>query len=86
MFDGLKQAYLPRTRFPNRGIDRETCEKCLRCYEACPTYGFRVGEDGYPKGRIDGIVQRDHPPRSVGEVTGPAWAWPRLYFLLGNTL
>jgi nitroreductase/NAD-dependent dihydropyrimidine dehydrogenase PreA subunit len=48
MFDDLKQAYLPRTRFPTRTLDREKCEKCLRCSDACPTYGFRVDEDGFP--------------------------------------
>jgi nitroreductase/NAD-dependent dihydropyrimidine dehydrogenase PreA subunit len=49
MFEGMKQAYLPRTKFPKRTLDRGKCEKCLRCYEACPTYGFRVGEDGFPE-------------------------------------
>ena len=49
MFEDLKQAYLPKTRFPNRSIDREKCEKCLRCVEAYPTYGFVVDEEGFPK-------------------------------------
>ena len=49
MFEDLKQAYLPRTRFPERTLDRDKCEKCLRCYEACPTYGFRIDADGFPE-------------------------------------
>jgi nitroreductase/NAD-dependent dihydropyrimidine dehydrogenase PreA subunit len=48
MFDDLKQAYLPATKFPERSIDREKCEKCRRCVEACPTYGFVVDEEGFP--------------------------------------
>ena len=49
MFEDLKQAYLPNTRFPRRVVDREACEKCLRCYEACPTYGFVIDEEGFPR-------------------------------------
>ena len=49
MFDDIKQAYLPKTEFPKRTVDHATCEKCLRCYEACPTYGFKIDEDGFPE-------------------------------------
>lgn len=49
MFDNWKQAYLPKTRFPERKVDREKCQKCKRCYDACPTYGFELDDEGYPK-------------------------------------
>jgi len=48
MFDDLKQAYLPRTRFPERTVDREKCARCGRCSDACPTWGFRVDAEGFP--------------------------------------
>jgi len=48
MFDDLKQAYLPKTRFPERSVDRDTCERCHRCYEACPTLGFKLDDEGFP--------------------------------------
>lgn len=48
MFDNWKQAYLPKTKFPERLVDREKCERCNRCYDACPTYGFELDKEGYP--------------------------------------
>ncbi|MFH2099317.1 MAG: nitroreductase family protein, partial [Pseudomonadota bacterium] len=49
MFEGMKQAYLPKTRFPKRAVDREKCEKCGRCVTACPTGGIIWGGDGFPE-------------------------------------
>ena len=41
MLDAYKKGYLPETEFPVRIVDDEKCTKCGRCFEACPTYGFR---------------------------------------------
>lgn len=49
MLEDLSKAYLPPTRFPVRSVDRETCARCGRCIEACPTAGFVPDADGYPK-------------------------------------
>ncbi len=49
MFDNLKQAYLPKTQFPSRRVDRAKCEKCGRCVTACPTSGIIWGADGFPE-------------------------------------
>jgi nitroreductase/NAD-dependent dihydropyrimidine dehydrogenase PreA subunit len=49
MLDNLKQAYLPRTDFPRREVVKGKCKKCLRCYEVCPTGGFEIDPDGYPR-------------------------------------
>ena len=49
MFESLKQAYLPDTDFPDRKIDKEKCSQCGRCYETCPTYGFRWEKGSFPQ-------------------------------------
>lgn len=41
MFDSFMKGYLPETDFPTRKIDAEKCSKCGRCFETCPTLGFR---------------------------------------------
>ncbi len=48
MFENLKQAYLPETRFPVRKINEEKCTRCGRCYEACPSYGLKWEKGGIP--------------------------------------
>ncbi|MBW1988582.1 MAG: nitroreductase family protein [Deltaproteobacteria bacterium] len=48
MFEDLGQAYLPQTRWPRRMVDRDKCEKCLRCIDSCPTAGFEKDEEGFP--------------------------------------
>ncbi|MBU1172251.1 MAG: nitroreductase family protein [Proteobacteria bacterium] len=40
MLDFLKQAYMPDMNFPIRTINVDTCSRCGRCYESCPSGGF----------------------------------------------
>lgn len=49
MLEKIKQAYLPKTDFPVRIVDKKKCTQCRRCYEACPTNGYKWGDDGYPE-------------------------------------
>ncbi|ABW67278.1 nitroreductase family protein [Desulfosudis oleivorans] len=49
MFESLKQAYLPDMNFPVRTIDAEKCSKCGRCFETCPTYGYRWEKGQVPE-------------------------------------
>jgi len=49
MFNRLKQAYMPKTKFPVRVIDHEKCTRCNRCFEACPCGGYELDGEGYPK-------------------------------------
>lgn len=49
MFESLKQAYLPEMELPVRTIDPEKCTRCGRCYETCPTYGYRWEKGEVPR-------------------------------------
>jgi nitroreductase/NAD-dependent dihydropyrimidine dehydrogenase PreA subunit len=49
MFESLKQAYLPEMESPVRSIDAAKCTKCGRCYETCPTYGYRWQKGEIPQ-------------------------------------
>ncbi len=49
MFESLKQAYLPEMELPVRTIDPDKCIKCGRCFETCPTYGYRWEKGKVPK-------------------------------------
>ncbi len=49
MFDSLKQAYLPEMELPVRTVDAEKCSKCGRCYETCPTWGYRWEKGAVPQ-------------------------------------
>jgi nitroreductase/NAD-dependent dihydropyrimidine dehydrogenase PreA subunit len=48
MLENFKQAYMPKTEFPRRTVDREKCKRCKRCFDACPTAGFVLDTEGYP--------------------------------------
>ena len=48
MLDAYKKGYLPETAFPVRTVDDEKCSKCGRCFEACPTFGFRWRKGDVP--------------------------------------
>lgn len=49
MFNRLKQAYMPKTTFPVRAIDKIKCSQCRRCFDTCPIAGYEWGEDNFPK-------------------------------------
>lgn len=49
MFESLKQAYLPEMELPVRTIDAAKCTKCGRCYETCPTFGYRWEKGELPQ-------------------------------------
>lgn len=40
MLDFFKHAYMPDMNFPIRSINKDTCSRCGRCYESCPSGGF----------------------------------------------
>lgn len=47
MFDKLKLAYLPPTRWPYVEVDEEKCDGCERCIKTCPMEILRL-RDGHP--------------------------------------
>ena len=49
MFEKFKDAYLPDTEFPVRVIDKDKCTKCGRCYETCPSFGFKWQKGTLPE-------------------------------------
>ncbi|HOO70974.1 MAG TPA: nitroreductase family protein [Spirochaetota bacterium] len=49
MFENIIQAYLPEIGFPTRVVDKDKCTGCKRCYESCPTGGFKWGDDNKPE-------------------------------------
>ncbi|MBC2715639.1 MAG: 4Fe-4S binding protein [Desulfobacteraceae bacterium] len=49
LFNSLRKAYFPETDFPERHVDKEKCSKCGRCYETCPTHGYRWRKGDFPE-------------------------------------
>ena len=48
MLENITQSYLPEMTFPSRVIDYDRCTGCKRCYDSCPTAGYKWSEDNKP--------------------------------------
>ena len=43
ILERYRKAHFPETVFPEFLVDPETCSRCGRCVEACPTMGLTMG-------------------------------------------